>query len=72
MLRLLAQGQANLAIAHNLRISATTVRSHVSSILVKLGVTNRTQAAMIASEHGLLVSTTGTRPTGAWFDPLQM
>jgi NarL family two-component system response regulator LiaR len=54
VLRLLAQGQSNQEIARNLSISPTTVRSHVSSILMKLGVTNRTQAALIAQERPLL------------------
>ncbi|MGE5603669.1 MAG: response regulator [Nitrososphaerales archaeon] len=54
VLRLLAQGQSNLEIARNLHISATTVRSHVSSILMKLDASNRTQAAMIARERQLI------------------
>ena len=54
VLRLLAQGQSNQEIAQNLNISATTVRSHVSSILAKLGVDNRTQAALIARERQML------------------
>ena len=54
MLRLLVQGQSNKEIASNLNISMTTVRSHVSNILMKLGVSNRTQAALIAQERRLL------------------
>jgi two-component system, NarL family, response regulator LiaR len=54
VLRLLAQGQSNQEIAVNLSISTTTVRSHVSNILMKLGVSNRTQAALIAKERQLL------------------
>ena len=54
VLRLLAQGQSNQEIARNLHISATTVRAHVSSILAKLGVDNRTQAALIARERQML------------------
>ena len=54
VLRLLAQGQSNQEIARNLNISMTTVRSHVSSILMKLGVSNRTQAALVARERPLL------------------
>ena len=53
VLRLLAQGLTNQEIAAALSISATTVRAHVSSILTKLHVSNRTQAAMVAREHGL-------------------
>ena len=53
VLRLLAQGQSNQEIAGNLHISMTTVRSHVSNILMKLGVSNRTQAALVARERQL-------------------
>jgi DNA-binding NarL/FixJ family response regulator len=53
VLRLLAQGQSNQEIARNLSISDTTVRSHVSNILMKLGVSNRTQAALVARERQL-------------------
>jgi NarL family two-component system response regulator LiaR len=54
VLRLLAQGQSNQEIARNLNISMTTVRSHVSNILMKLGVSNRTQAALVARERQFL------------------
>ena len=54
VLRLLVQGQSNKEIASNLNISMTTVRSHVSNILMKLGVSNRTQAALVAQERRLL------------------
>lgn len=54
VLRLLAQGQSNKEIASNLNISITTVRSHVSNILMKLDVANRTQAALVAQERHLL------------------
>jgi DNA-binding NarL/FixJ family response regulator len=54
VLRLLAQGKSNREIGEALYISATTVRSHVSNLLLKLDVDNRTQAAMAAQEQGLL------------------
>jgi two-component system, NarL family, response regulator LiaR len=54
VLRLLAQGQTNREIADALFISPTTVRAHVSNILLKLNVANRTQAAMVARERQLL------------------
>ena len=54
VLRLLAQGQSNQEIARNLSISATTVRSHVSTILMKLDVSNRTQAVLVAQERHLV------------------
>lgn len=54
VLRLLAQGLSNQEIAASLSISNTTVRSHVSNILMKLGVSNRTQAALVAQERHLV------------------
>ena len=53
MLRLLAQGQANKEIGRTLNISEKTVKTHVSSILAKLGVPSRTQAALYAARIGL-------------------
>ena len=53
VLRLLARGLGNLAIGERLFISEATVRTHVSSILAKLGVANRTQAALYALRQGL-------------------
>ena len=54
VLRGIADGLTNQGIAYQLGISDTTVRSHVSSILSKLNVSNRTQAALIAQERALL------------------
>jgi NarL family two-component system response regulator LiaR len=53
VLRGMVDGLTNQGIAVRMGISATTVRSHVSNVLMKLGVTNRTQAAMIARERGI-------------------
>lgn len=50
VLNLLAQGQSNKQIAGHLEISEITVKAHVSSILKKLGVTNRVQAALEAQK----------------------
>ena len=53
VLRLIAKGLSNADIADQLFLSDGTVRSHVSAILAKLGVNDRTQAAVIAIQHGL-------------------
>ncbi len=54
VLRLLVQGKSNPEIGQALFISSTTVRSHVTSILTKLNVANRTQAAVVAQELHLV------------------
>ena len=53
VLRLLAQGKANKEIAAALSIGEKTVKTHVSNILMKLGVRSRTQAALYAAQIGL-------------------
>ncbi len=53
VLRLLSRGFTNADIASRLHLSDGTVRNHVSSILAKLDVPDRTQAAIIAIKHGL-------------------
>jgi two-component system, NarL family, response regulator LiaR len=54
VLRLLARGKANKQIASSLYVSEKTVKAHVSSILMKLGVQSRTQAALYAVRSGLV------------------
>jgi len=54
VLRLVAKGQANKQIARELRIGEQTVKTHVSSILSKLHLRSRTQAALFAAERGLV------------------
>src|SRR5258708_33028749 len=54
VLRLLARGLANKEIARDLSIAEKTVKTHVSSILGKLGVQSRTQAALYAVRIGLV------------------
>ena len=56
VLRLLAQGKSNKEIALSLHVSETTVKTHVSNILTKLGVPSRTQAALYAVRVGLVGS----------------
>ena len=53
VLRLVAAGEANKDIAAELRISERTARTHVSSILTKLGMASRTQVALWAVREGL-------------------
>jgi DNA-binding NarL/FixJ family response regulator len=52
VLRLISQGRSNKEIARELHITEGTVKGHVSIILAKLGVSDRTQAALYAVRHG--------------------
>ncbi len=54
VLRVLVEGASNQEIADRLSISRRTVDQHVSSLLSKLGVTNRVAATSLALEHGLV------------------
>jgi two-component system, NarL family, response regulator len=54
VLALLARGRRNRQIAEVLGISAGTVKTHVASILAKLHATDRTQAATLAIQRGLI------------------
>ncbi len=53
VLRLIAQGLSNAAIAKTLTVSRNTVKTHIRHIFEKLGVSDRTQAAIWAFRHGL-------------------
>jgi DNA-binding NarL/FixJ family response regulator len=54
VLRLLARGLSNADIAERLHLTEGTVRNYVSAVFAKLGVTDRTQAALLALRHGLV------------------
>jgi two-component system, NarL family, response regulator LiaR len=53
VLKLIAKGLSNTDISKRLFLSEGTIRNHVSSILSKIGVSDRTQAAVIAIQHGI-------------------
>ena len=53
ILKLLAQGRENTAIANELVISPSTVKTHIAHLLDKLGLDNRVQAAVFAVRHGI-------------------
>lgn len=53
ILALLAEGRSNREIAGHLYLSEKTVKAHLAAIFRKLGVTNRTQAAMMAVQMGV-------------------
>jgi len=54
VLEQIVAGNSNKAIAQRLNISEATVKSHINSILSKLGVSDRTQAATTALQRGLV------------------
>jgi DNA-binding NarL/FixJ family response regulator len=54
ILRLLAEGRENSAIAAELIVSPATVKSHIAHVLDKLGLDNRVQAAVFAVRHGMV------------------
>lgn len=65
VLRLVAQGRANKAVARELDIALGTVKSHLKKIFEKLGARSRTEVATVAEKRGLLMlpaSTQAPRP----------
>lgn len=57
VLALLSEGATNRQIANELYLSIDTVKTHVRKVFAKLGVGNRTQAAVVARDHGLQLRT---------------
>jgi NarL family two-component system response regulator LiaR len=55
VLVLLVEGKSNAQIAEQLMVSVAAVKFHVSSILARLGASNRTEAAAIARERGMVL-----------------
>jgi two-component system, NarL family, response regulator LiaR len=53
VLALMALGLSNRQIAHELYLSVDTIKTHVRSVFGKLGVSNRTQAALVAADLGV-------------------
>ena len=63
VLSLITDGFNNQKIAETLMIETSTVKTHVSNILGKLNVSNRTEAAALATKHHLLTMTPGGYPS---------
>jgi DNA-binding NarL/FixJ family response regulator len=65
VLALVGRGLANKQIARQLSIAEKTVKTHVSHVLSKLGLADRTQAALYAVRVGLVDPSGGSDPPGS-------
>jgi len=65
VLHLLAQGRANSQISTELFIGEATVKTHVSRVLTKLGLSDRVHAVIYAYETGLVKPSAGGRAVGS-------
>jgi DNA-binding NarL/FixJ family response regulator len=63
VLNLLVRGMSNKQIASELHLGLRTVEGHVSTLLIKLGVTSRTEAALYALNHQLATGDARGKPT---------
>ena len=65
VLELMAEGMANKRIAYAIGVQITTVKSHVSSLLQKLGVSSRTQAVILYEKYSRAMATASVSGTSA-------